>query len=258
MNAFKLAGALGLTFLACAAAAETSASHDSSATLRASAGGSDLFSRAADGSVEFAALPDPASAAGAAAARPNSVSRFERAAARPHAEVPVAAVSAGRTPLDGLPVRRDPFAAAGLIGGGLLLAIGAMLLQHSGPSGLAETVAAPASYGFDPVISALATRDARAPAPAPALAAAEEMRPAVAATEISPARPAARLAEPFVDTRMPVGTWRAISWQEQAVIESWARSREKALGQASLEQWIDRHPAAGVDAGGLKAKLARA
>ena len=43
---------------------------------------------------------------------------------------------------------------------------------------------------------------------------------------------------PFIDTRMPVSTWRAISWREQRLIERWDSSREKSLGQASLSEWL--------------------
>lgn len=63
----------------------------------------------------------------------------------------------------------------------------------------------------------------------------------------------------YVDTRMPVGTWRAIARQEQALIERWNVSADKAAGRASFEQWLDAQgPTPGVDAVLLKAKLARA
>jgi len=62
----------------------------------------------------------------------------------------------------------------------------------------------------------------------------------------------------FVDTRMPVSTWRAISLPEQKLIEQWDNSREKALGVASLSEWVAaKGPAAGIDAARLQAKLER-
>ena len=78
-------------------------------------------------------------------------------------------------------------------------------------------------------------------------------RSPVARTEAAPEAPAA-----FVDTRMPVGTWRAISLGEQRLIEAWDRSPEKARGQASLEEWLtSKGGAPGVDIERLKAKLRR-
>ncbi|MCX5794285.1 MAG: hypothetical protein NTY77_02160 [Elusimicrobia bacterium] len=63
--------------------------------------------------------------------------------------------------------------------------------------------------------------------------------------------------EPFVDTRMPVSTWRAISWREQQFIEMWDTSFEKSLGQPFAE-WLDTQDGVeGVDAALLKAKLSR-
>ena len=63
---------------------------------------------------------------------------------------------------------------------------------------------------------------------------------------------------PFIDTRMPVPTWRAISRREQELIERWSSSRERSLGLASLTEWIEVHAGAeGVDAALLKAKLRR-
>lgn len=72
----------------------------------------------------------------------------------------------------------------------------------------------------------------------------------------SPPEPAAP-SEPFVDTRMPVATWRSISLAEQKLIEAWDRSPEKAAGRASLLEWLDAQPASCVDVARLKAKLAR-
>ena len=64
--------------------------------------------------------------------------------------------------------------------------------------------------------------------------------------------------EPFIDTRMPVSTWRAISWREQRLIERWDASPEKALGKASFEEWLDAQGRVeGVDVALLKTKLGR-
>jgi hypothetical protein len=57
---------------------------------------------------------------------------------------------------------------------------------------------------------------------------------------------------------MPCSTWRAISLPEQQLIERWDRSREKDLGLASLDEWLDAVGDAGsVDISRLKAKLHR-
>jgi hypothetical protein len=62
----------------------------------------------------------------------------------------------------------------------------------------------------------------------------------------------------FVDTRMPVPTWRGISLKEQQLIEQWDNSREKSQGLASLSEWVAaKGPAAGIDAAKLQAKLER-
>lgn len=76
---------------------------------------------------------------------------------------------------------------------------------------------------------------------------------------LAPSRFANALADPiFIDTRMPVPTWRAISQREQRLIERWDASREKSLGLASLAEWIDaKGGVEGVDAPLLKAKLRR-
>jgi hypothetical protein len=63
--------------------------------------------------------------------------------------------------------------------------------------------------------------------------------------------------EPFIDTRMPVPTWRAISWREQLLIDMWDSSFEKTLGQPFTE-WLDAQEGiAGADAALLKSKLER-
>ncbi|MFX8554363.1 hypothetical protein ABTM01_19560, partial [Acinetobacter baumannii] len=79
---------------------------------------------------------------------------------------------------------------------------------------------------------------APAPLPAPVSAAAAAREAHVVLEGPPPAAPPAtpaRLDEPFVDTRMPVATWRAIARGEQALIERWDASREKAEGRASFE-----------------------
>jgi hypothetical protein len=105
---------------------------------------------------------------------------------------------------------------------------------------------------FEPHGIALGTRPAAEPIEAPPtpVAARAVFRPAPEPVLGGPG--------PYVDTRMPVATWRAITQPEQQLIERWDLSREKAVGAASLEDWVDRHAAgAGVDAARLKAKLRR-
>jgi len=252
MNALKLIGAFGLTLAALASAQAA----PTQTTLRQSAGGSDLFSRTADGSAQRSELAIPAFPEQAPVAAPNSGLSTGRASTAPRAEVPSSDFSAG-TAAAPAPLHRDPLVAAGFLGTGLFLAIGAMFLRHAGPTVVETTAAAPETYAIDPVISALATPGARAPRAAASVFAEPAAVPApvsvVTAPRFVPAADAA-----YVDARMPVRTWRAISRQEQALIESWNVSREKALGQASLEQWLERHPSAGVDVAALQAKLARA
>lgn len=63
--------------------------------------------------------------------------------------------------------------------------------------------------------------------------------------------------EPYIDTRMPVASWRAISWREQHLLEMWDVSFEKSVGQPFAD-WLDSQgPLEGVDAALLKAKLDR-
>ncbi|NNN07133.1 MAG: hypothetical protein HKL90_14665 [Elusimicrobia bacterium] len=206
--------------------------------LKRSAADADVFSQAADGAIERASLAaaEPAVSvdAGASAGLISTrVARRDFAAEPPAVFVPRAAPPRAAWPV------RDSALAATALEGGLVLALVAAGLWRALPA-TDEVPAATAATG-DPMVCALA-------APAPAA-------PSFVAD--SPA-PAPRLPEPFVDARMPVGTWRAISQREQALIESWDLSREKALGLASLEQWLDAHPAAGVDVAALKSKLARA
>lgn len=78
------------------------------------------------------------------------------------------------------------------------------------------------------------------------------------AAEVAPPALEDEREEPFIDTRCPARTWRAIDWREQALLERWDASREKALGLTSLDEWLDRQGSvAGVDTAMLKAKLAR-
>ena len=86
------------------------------------------------------------------------------------------------------------------------------------------------------------------------------VRPAVRAPEPSwgPEREESARHEPFIDTRMPVATWRAVSLSEQQLIEGWNASREKALGLASLTDWLAaKGRVEGVDLPLLQAKLRR-
>jgi hypothetical protein len=86
------------------------------------------------------------------------------------------------------------------------------------------------------------------------------VRPAVRAPEASwgPEREESPSREPFIDTRMPVATWRAVSLPEQRLIEGWDASREKALGLASLADWLGaKGRVDGVDIPLLQAKLRR-
>lgn len=67
--------------------------------------------------------------------------------------------------------------------------------------------------------------------------------------------------EPYVDTRMPVPSWRAISLREQQLLEIWDASYEKSMGQPFAE-WLDGQGAlegsfADVDVPLLKKKLDR-
>ena len=86
-------------------------------------------------------------------------------------------------------------------------------------------------------------------------------RPFVRAAEPSPVPTRTRHTpsdSPFIDTRMPVPTWRAISLREQQLIERWHLSRERSLGLASLSEWLDLEGRVeGVDIRLLKAKLLR-
>ena len=93
--------------------------------------------------------------------------------------------------------------------------------------------------------------------PPPAVARCTAPAAAPVATVTPPTLEAGR-EEPFVDTRLPARTWRAIGWREQALIERWDSSREKALGRTSFNEWLDRQgPVAGVDTALLMAKLDR-
>lgn len=146
------------------------------------------------------------------------------------AAVPLAAP---RKPIDwtpGLPVLKLS-AVAGL---GFLLIAGSMLgtpfESHPAPEQLGE--------GLPPVT----------------------VRPAAPETEASwgPAREESPRHEPFIDTRMPVATWRAVSLREQQLIEGWNASPEKALGLASLADWLGaKGRVEGVDIPLLQAKLSR-
>jgi hypothetical protein len=63
--------------------------------------------------------------------------------------------------------------------------------------------------------------------------------------------------EPYIDTRMPAASWRAITWREQNLIEMWDVSFEKSVGQPFAD-WLDSQgPLEGMDSALLKAKLDR-
>lgn len=251
MNAFKLAAALGFTLLSAAAAAQTGPSKDSGASLRRSARDAEAFSNTADGSSTRPDVAGPSFTQAVPDFDENTRLLASGGIVRMPAAVPPIALAQHSAPHGASPIGRNPLAAAGALGAGLFLALTAFVLSHSG------------SASVDSVVADLALARARPLVPAPAPVALETHAPAaeIAAEEfaaVETTSPPVRLAEPFIDTRMPVSTWRAISRHEQALIESWDHSREKALGKASFEQWLDRHPTAGVDVAGLKAKLARA
>lgn len=254
MNACRrlLATIFALALLVSVARAASS----SAQALKRDAAGADDFSRAADGSAERAALALGAPVAVAADAAPSAGLTVVSAGRPDRAVVPPAVFIPRRTPPAQKPLRRSALAAAALEGG-LVLALVAAGLWRTLPATDAAFVATPTIV--DPVVSSLATHGARAVA-APSPVPVPPVAPTAATSTFRLEAPTAVSsgAEPFVDARMPVGTWRAISQREQALIESWNLSREKALGLASLEQWLDAHPAAGVDAAALKTKLARA
>jgi hypothetical protein len=118
----------------------------------------------------------------------------------------------------------------------------------------------------EPELSPAPVRDPLPPEPAdevrPAAAPLPSFFPAVPIVK-TPPDPAsaswpAMAQEPYIDIRMPVATWRAISWPEQRLIEKWDASPEKAVGQASFEEWLDaQSDISGVDAAALRAKLSR-
>ena len=96
------------------------------------------------------------------------------------------------------------------------------------------------------------------PMPAPEASISSPDVPIVMTVSPPPAATSLPAREPFIDTRMPVPTWRAISQREQELIESWDGSTERALGRASFEEWLDAQGRVeGVDAARLKVKLRR-
>lgn len=248
MEAFapRVLGALLL--LASAApsrAAEIAPARESVDAWSASVAHPESFSRLADGSLSRGgAVAAPAApsapAPSGAAARPRytlGADDFRRRAG----PVPVltTAFAGGHEP-----VRRTdplPWAAALGVAGLVLVAV----LSHR-PAPLAATpLAAVAPRSAAPEAAAL-------PAPRTRAVVRAEL-PTVEAYLAREPRVA-----PFVDARMPVGTWRAIAWREQRLIERWDASPEKAAGRLSLDEWIDRHGAsAGIDGPLLKSKLAR-
>ena len=93
--------------------------------------------------------------------------------------------------------------------------------------------------------------DAPLPVPPPAHTAARQIHPPAQITEEA-------WPTPWTGDILPAATWRAISGQEQRLIDRWDASREKSLGKASFEEWLDTQGAvADVDIARLKAKLSR-
>ncbi len=242
-----LLGVLLLATLAPAPRAEDKAagrapSVPSLGDLQSGAARPEYFSRFIEGSRERRGGPEaPRAGARDAGRRPGAQEPLgpAQAVARPEpaAAPPVPAAAAARPPAPG----RGVLVEAALPGRGMSAALGLGLLLIA--SSLVLDLIAPET-------AALPEAPAAASAPVPPAPA--EFAPALARAEAS-APPA-----PYVDARMPAPTWRAISWAEQKLIESWDASREKSLGLASLGEWIDAHGgAAGVDAKLLQAKLHR-
>jgi len=249
--------ALGLILLAAASAAaapKDAGDRELASALEASAVQPDGFERTADGSIARPGGPsDPDASGGAAARAANGLGRSSPGYPRSgrSAEAPPSLVGAGAS-------RSSRGTSANeLLGRGLAASLGVVLvlglsLTHEAPA--SELLAESATRSFEPHGLTFGPRAAPAPVPA-------EPEPASAPARLvyRPApRPSAGAPGPYVDTLMPVATWRAISQAEQQLIERWDLSREKALGAASLEDWLDRHAAAaGVDAARLKTKLHR-
>ncbi len=134
-----------------------------------------------------------------------------------------------------------------LIGAGLI-AFGGVCLLLAWNAGRGAVALEPRPVGiYSP--RAFGSSPAWAPSTAPA--------GSPVATATPPELPTIR-ERPFVDSCLPAHTWRAINWREQALIERWDSSQERALGLASLDEWLDRQGAvAGVDTTLLMAKLDR-
>jgi hypothetical protein len=133
--------------------------------------------------------------------------------------------------------RLTPLVACGL-GAGLGCLLLALEESGSGGAAVSPPSAAPILRGLEPA------------------ALPEPMLPRAWTPPAESAAPAAEPAAP--DVYAPVSSWRAISWREQALIDRWDRSPEKALGRASFDEWLDARGAVqGVDIPRLKAKLYR-
>ncbi len=202
------------------------------------------FQRLVEGSREMSGnIELPGVSAKSVGRGPNARARLSPAQASlrpdgmsvPAAPVAAAAVRKTRLNVGGtsdLPVRK----LAAVLGLGFFLIAASMLetpAEHPIGTELLQEI---------PALRALPSPVIRAPEPA-----------------LAPSRFAEALAEPsFIDTRMPAPTWRAISLREQQFIERWDASREKALGLASLPEWLDgMAPVEGVDLHLFKAKLHR-
>ncbi len=198
------------------------------------------FKDLADGSLKRQGGPaDPVAAQPRRAAPTTILPRRQDVRTRRRGEVPAAAF--GFTP-EPLSERALGFAWPSLA----LLGAGALLLAwHGGP-------AAPGSTPLEP--SAL-TKAPRIPAPKTTFW--EPVAPAPSVEEFDKAHPEPQ-ARPERYVRMPTPSWKAITWEEQQLIDEWDHSQEKALGRASLEEWLDgRDSAATVDIRRLTAKIHR-
>ncbi|HEX4046884.1 MAG TPA: hypothetical protein VH309_03575 [Elusimicrobiota bacterium] len=240
-------------FLAAAAWASPARDQDSAAAGRAegraqawTAGASspESFERLVEGSRDHpGAVPDPAAAArldAAFSARPALESSSPRPAARPEEPpVPLAfAAPAGVSPARRGYGRLALFSAGGLAGG-----LACSLLLFGAGSAPAAVESPPPLYAR-PVGAAPEAIPPSAPPPPRAWTPPAELEP-----------PAAGAAS---DPYAGVSSWRAISWREQRLIDLWDGSREKSLGRASLDEWLDAHgPFEGVDLPLMKAKLFR-
>jgi hypothetical protein len=240
-----------LTVATAAGAAQVDPANESVDAWAQSLGQPEGFTRMADGSLERKALaggpgatiPETANAARAhVPLRRGTAEDFHREA--PEVPAMTSAYSPAPTPTrrstEGLPLAAGLTAAAGVCL--FLILNGEESVSHEGFA----TAVAP-SHAPAPVVNSRVA-DFLLDEPV-----------TVVTAPVSARLPERPRNQPYLDTRMPVATWRAIARQEQALIERWNASADKAAGRASFEQWLDAQgPTPGVDATLLKAKLARA